>query len=108
MRLKGQPKPGNVSEFHSREGMAWTQFKVTVFDNELRCVETLPFEHFSCRKCNAVVEMDKRGYAFCPCCGLIFNDGIIINTKLSDSAKEVKSDRKQLDLRRFARSMNQI
>lgn len=76
MRAKGQPKPGNVNEHHSREGQAWSQVKAVVFNNELGTVVNLPIDHFNCIECGTIVRIDRRGYAFCVKCGTIYNDGL--------------------------------
>ena len=60
----------------SRVGQAWTQNKVWVFNNDFGVIKKFPMDHFTCPKCNFVVEMDKLDCAFCPKCGAIFNDGI--------------------------------
>lgn len=73
MHRKGQPKCRQTHEFSSRVNQAWTQTKAYVFDNEQYNVQTLPLEHFKCR-CNAIVYVDKNGFAACDKCGLVFND----------------------------------
>jgi hypothetical protein len=70
----GWPKPGRAHSTENRTGQAWTQNKVIVFDNEEFRVEIKPLGHFVCPKCDFVVEIDKRGFAFCLNCGIVFND----------------------------------
>lgn len=45
-------------------------------------------DHFTCPKCDFVVEMDKLDCAFCPKCGAIFNDDL--TKPISETAKMVK------------------
>jgi hypothetical protein len=60
--------------FSAKEGQAWTQEKVWVFNNDFGTAKKLPIGHFNCPLCDFVVEFDARGYAFCPKCGDIFNE----------------------------------
>jgi len=80
------------AEHSSRVGQAWAQVKVWVVDDS-RDVSLLPFSHFRCSRCDAVVRIDTRGYAACECCGLIFNDGRLPyrhEKKSSELARRVK------------------
>lgn len=70
----GWPKAHEVHSSENRIGQAWTQNKVMVFDNNEGTVKKKPLGHFACPKCDFVVEIDSRTYAFCPKCGDIFND----------------------------------
>ena len=68
---------GRLAHSHSsRVGQAWTQTKAWVFNNDFGVIKQLPIGHFECPKCGFVVEMEKRGCAFCPDCGAIFNDNV--------------------------------
>jgi hypothetical protein len=109
MRTKGQPKPGNVSEHHSREGQAWSQTRVHVFDNEQYRTTNpkgmgLPFDHFMCRECHIIVEVDARGFAFCVSCGTIYNDGKPPFHKIkSKEAKDILERKRKTAFKRMCR-----
>ena len=85
----------------NRVGQAWTQNKVVVFDNEEFRVEIKPLGHFACPKCNYVVEIDKRGFAFCIKCGIIFNEPPRIVSTDKCKKNEFDKFRRELSNNRF-------
>jgi ribosomal protein L37AE/L43A len=86
---KGFPKPGNISEYHSREGMAWREGKVLVFAEDHKRggsqIFEMPKGNFECPQCDVVVRLDSRGFAFCEKCGEIFNSGRPENKRITAS-----------------------
>jgi ssDNA-binding Zn-finger/Zn-ribbon topoisomerase 1 len=94
----GWPKAHEVHSPENRIGQAWTQNKVLVFDNNNGTVKKKPLGHFACPKCDFVVEIDSRTYAFCPKCGDIFNDSPVnIIPKISNRERKRQDEKLKYD-----------
>lgn len=77
-------------ELQNREGQAWKPGRVEVegvdiFGNKKKFMAEKG--HFRCKKCDAVVRFDIRGYAHCEKCGDIYNDGVAEAQKIKARSK---------------------
>jgi len=73
----GWPKSRLAHSNEGRVGQAWRPGKVLkegvdVFGN--RKTFLVDEGHFRCKKCSAIVRIDKNGFAACESCGQIYND----------------------------------
>lgn len=73
----GWPRSRLAHSNEGRVGKAWKPGKVLkegvdVFGN--RKVFLVEEGHFRCKKCSAIVRIDKNGFAACEKCGEVYND----------------------------------
>ncbi|MCK9569505.1 hypothetical protein M0R72_11245 [Candidatus Pacearchaeota archaeon] len=94
----GWPKAAQVHSPENRIGQAWAQEMAIVFNNEKWTAKKMAVGHFVCPKCNYVIEIDARTYAFCPKCGDIFNDGLnIAPAKMSNRERKRRTEKLKYD-----------
>jgi len=94
----GWPKCHEVHSPENRTGQAWKEEEAYVFDNEKYAVGKRSLGHSLCR-CNAIVRIDKHGYAACEVCGEIWNDGVKVSNlaPISNRAKKRLNDKLKYD-----------
>ena len=71
--------------------MAWKPGKIEVegediFGNKKKFM--MDNGHYKCKKCDAIVRFDIRGYAHCTICGEIHNDGIREIPRISNRGRK--------------------
>jgi hypothetical protein len=69
----GWPKSHPVHSPENRIGQAWKQTNAKACSIETHKEIDIPITHFICH-CNAIVRIDRHGYAACVACGEIYND----------------------------------
>ena len=72
-----RPRGRLAHSTENRVGQAWRSGSVQVMGEDIfgqAKVFSLPSGHFLCKKCDAVVRIDARGFAACDVCGEIYND----------------------------------
>ncbi len=78
MKKAGWPKARRAHSAENRVGQSWKEKtrKEQIEDPKDGKIKIVAVRegHFTCR-CNAIVRIDKRGFAACEVCGEVYNDG---------------------------------
>ena len=78
MKKAGWPKARRAHSAENRVGQSWKEKtrKERIEDPKDGKIKIVDVHegHFTCR-CNAIVRIDKRGFAACEACGEVYNDG---------------------------------
>ena len=103
-RKSGWPRSRLAHSNEGRVGQAWKPGKVLkegvdVFGN--RKVFLVEEGHFRCKKCSAIVRIDKNGFAACESCGEIFND----RKTIQGTEYHMSKAKKKKAMREFAMSL---
>ena len=104
MKKAGWPKARPAHSFEGRVGQAWKPGKVPkegvdCFGNKK--IFLVEEGHFRCKKCSAIVRIDKNGFAACESCGEVFNDSKTIR---GTEYHQSKSQKKKA-MREFANGL---
>ena len=92
-RKSGWPRGRLAHSNEGRVGQAWKPGKVPkegvdVFGNKK--VFLVEEGHFKCKRCGAIVRVDKNGFAACESCGLVYNESPIRGTEYHMSKRQKK------------------
>ena len=86
-----RPRGRLAHSAENRVGQAWRSGSVQVVGEDIFGqvkVFSLPSGHFLCKKCDAVVRIDARGFAACDVCGEIYNDCTSSKPKMTEKSKK--------------------
>jgi len=94
---KGHPA---CDHLQNKEGQAWRPGKVElegedIFGNKKKFM--VDKGQYKCKKCDAIVRFDIRGYAHCTICGEIHNDGIREIPRISNRVKKDMYHKRRVD-----------
>ena len=100
----GWPKARLAHSFEGRVGQAWKPGKVPkegvdCFGNKK--IFLVEEGQFRCKKCSAIVRIDKNGFAACESCGEIFND----RKTIRGTEYHMSKAKKKKAMREFAMSL---
>ena len=103
-KKSGWPRGRLAHSTESRVGQAWKPGKVPkegvdCFGNKK--IFLVEEGHFRCKKCSAVVRIDKNGFAACESCGEIFND----RKTIRGTEYHMSKTKKKKAMREFAMSL---